>query len=150
MTINRGKQDGIEGDMPVLTDEGLVGKTTTVSENISIVLLVSDENCRVAATVEGTREQGIVSGERVAGRVTPLLDLNFLVEASQPASRDRRSTRPAWAEFFPRACSSGRCRVFGCANWMARRGSCRRSICRKLEDVFVVTGQQMIFFRHSR
>src|SRR6266478_8657238 len=75
VTINRGKQDRIESDMPVVTDEGLVGKTTTVSENIAIVLLVSDENCRVAANVEGTREQGIVTGERVAGGVAPLLNL---------------------------------------------------------------------------
>src|SRR6266516_3596520 len=41
VTINRGKEDGIEGDMPVVTDEGLVGKTTTVSDSISVVLLVS-------------------------------------------------------------------------------------------------------------
>ena len=64
--------------MPVLTDEGLVGNTTTVSANISVVLLLSDENCRVAASVEGTREQGIVTGERVAGNLTPMLDLKFL------------------------------------------------------------------------
>src|SRR6059058_2808309 len=36
VTINRGKRDGIETDMPVVTDEGLVGKTTTISEGISI------------------------------------------------------------------------------------------------------------------
>src|SRR5881227_2779930 len=78
VTINRGKQEGIETDMPVVTDEGLVGKTTTVSKSISVVLLVSDENCKVAASVEGTREQGIVSGERVTGGLTPLLNLNFL------------------------------------------------------------------------
>src|SRR2546430_11211158 len=78
VTINRGKEDGVEGDMPVVTDEGLVGKTTTVSKSISVVLLVSDGNCKVAASVEGTREQGIVSGERVAGGLTPLLNLNFL------------------------------------------------------------------------
>src|SRR5438445_2795989 len=74
VTINRGKQDGIETDMPVVTDEGLVGKTTTVSDSISVVLLVSDENCKVAASVEGSREQGIVTGERVAGGVAPLLN----------------------------------------------------------------------------
>src|SRR6202171_3926117 len=78
VTINRGTEDGIEGDMAVVTDEGLVGKTTTVSANISIVLLVSDENCKVAASVEGTREQGIVSGERVSGGVAPFFFLNFL------------------------------------------------------------------------
>src|SRR4029077_20519356 len=71
VTINRGSEDGLSPEMPVLTDEGLVGKTTTVSENVSVVLLVSDENCRVASSVEGTREQGIVTGERVAGSLTP-------------------------------------------------------------------------------
>src|SRR5213075_3459848 len=80
VTINRGKNDHIESDMPVVTDEGLVGKTTTVGENISIVLLLSDENCRVAANVEGSKEQGIVSGERVTGTAAPLLDLNFLTK----------------------------------------------------------------------
>src|SRR6059058_1513246 len=78
VTINRGKSDGIETDMPVVTAEGLVGKITTVSDSISVVLLVSDENCRVAASVEGSREQGIVSGERVTTGLSPLLDLNFL------------------------------------------------------------------------
>src|SRR3954466_5540662 len=78
VTINRGKQDGIDSDMPVVTDEGLVCKTTTVSNNISVMLLISDENFKVAASVEGSREQGIVSGERVAAGITPLLDLNFL------------------------------------------------------------------------
>src|SRR5213595_3857082 len=78
VTINRGKEDGIEPDMPVVTDEGLVGKTTTVSKSLSVVLLVSDENCKVAASVEGSREQGIVSGERVTAGLTPRLDLNFL------------------------------------------------------------------------
>jgi rod shape-determining protein MreC len=83
VTINRGEEDGIAPEMPVLTDEGLVGRTTTVSANVSVVLLVSDENCRVAATVEGTREQGIVTGERVAGSLTPLLDLNYLSKQAQ-------------------------------------------------------------------
>src|SRR6267143_4187729 len=54
VTINRGQEDGVDGDMPVVTDEGLVGKTTTVSKNISVVLLVSAVDCRVVSTVEGT------------------------------------------------------------------------------------------------
>jgi len=52
VTVNRGKQGWDRYDMPVVTDEGLVGKTTTVSANITIVLLVSDENCRLAANVK--------------------------------------------------------------------------------------------------
>src|SRR5260370_21158798 len=78
LTINRGKRDAIETDMPVVTAVGLVGETTTVRDTISVVLLVSDDNCRIAVSVEGSREQGIVSGERATGGLTPLLDLNFL------------------------------------------------------------------------
>jgi rod shape-determining protein MreC len=65
--------------MPVLTEEGLVGKTTVVSEHASVVVLISDENCRVAVTVEGTREQqGIVKGERSSNAAQPVISLNFL------------------------------------------------------------------------
>src|SRR6266446_1614897 len=78
ITINRGKNDQIEPDQPVVTDEGLVGKTATVGDNVTIVLLISDATCKVACSVEGPREQGIVSGERVTGSITPMLDLNFL------------------------------------------------------------------------
>jgi len=64
--INRGFEDGVESDMPVLTESGLVGKTTTVGKNESVVILVTDESCRVAAKVEGTTEKGIASGFRVS------------------------------------------------------------------------------------
>ena len=79
--INRGFEDGVETDQPVLTDVGLVGKTTTVSKNESIVVLITDETCRVAAKVEGTREQGILSGMRIQESGTSgELQLNFLTK----------------------------------------------------------------------
>ncbi len=79
--INRGFEDGIETDQPVLTDVGLVGKTTTVTKNETIVVLITDETCRVAAKVEGTREQGILSGMRVQESGSAgVLQLNFLTK----------------------------------------------------------------------
>lgn len=79
--INRGFEDGIETDQPVLTDVGLVGKTTTVTKNETIVVLITDETCRVAAKVEGTREQGILSGMRVQDSGSAgILQLNFLTK----------------------------------------------------------------------
>lgn len=79
--INRGFEDGVETDQPVLTDVGLVGKTTTVSKNESIVVLITDETCRVASKVEGTKEQGILSGMRIqdSGSIGEL-QLNFLTK----------------------------------------------------------------------
>ncbi len=76
--IDRGSAELIEGDMPVLTEEGLVGKTQVVSQNATTVLLISDENCRVAATVEGTQEQGIIRGGRTSHTGAPTIVLNFL------------------------------------------------------------------------
>lgn len=80
VTINRGRRDNVTADMPVVTDEGLVGKTTSVSDDVAVVLLVSDESCRVAAGVENSREQGIVQGQRITGSLTPMLELNFLTK----------------------------------------------------------------------
>ena len=76
--IDRGFDDGLDTDQPVITDGGLVGKTTTVARNVSTVLLVSDESCKVAALVEGSPERGIVAGERVSSQMEPLLQLSFL------------------------------------------------------------------------
>jgi rod shape-determining protein MreC len=77
--INRGFEDGVESDQPVLTESGIVGRTATVSKNEAIVVLITDESCRVAAKIEGTREQGIVTGFRVQEKGGEgFLQMNFL------------------------------------------------------------------------
>ena len=87
--IDRGEEDGLDSDMPVVTDLGLVGKTTTVGRNTALVLLVTDENCKVAAYVEGTREKGIVSGERTSPGLQPNLSLDYLSKGAnlQPGQK---------------------------------------------------------------
>ena len=141
VTINRGKEDGIEPDMPVVTDEGLIGKTTTVSRAISIVLLVSDENCRVAANVEGTREQGIVTGERVSGTVTPLLELNFLSKQAnlQPGQKVYTS---GVGGVFPPGLLLGTAKSFRVRELDGQAQLIPVVDLSKLEDVFVVTGRK--------
>jgi rod shape-determining protein MreC len=141
VTINRGTDDKIESDMPVVTDEGLVGKTTTVSKNISIVLLVSDENCKVATTVEGTREQGIVSGERVASGITPLLNLNFLSKQAnlQPGQKTYTS---GVGGVFPSGLLVGTVKSFRVRELDGQAQLTPAVDISHLEDVFVVTGRK--------
>ncbi len=141
VTINRGKQDGIQTDMPVVTEEGLVGKTTTVSDSISVVLLLSDENCRVAVTVEGTREQGIVSGERVAGALTPLLDLNFLSKQAnlQPGQKAYTS---GVGGVFPSGLLIGTVKDYRVRELDAQARLTPAVDLARLEDIFVVTGRK--------
>jgi rod shape-determining protein MreC len=90
VTINRGFEDGVDDGSPdarggglgvpmtVITDQGLVGKIMTTGKNDARVLLITDENCKVGAYVEGTREKGIVSGVRVQEGGEPELQMTFL------------------------------------------------------------------------
>src|SRR5438045_5674600 len=141
VTVNRGKQDGIEADMPVVTDEGLVGKTTTVSANVTIVLLVSDENCRVAANVEGTREQGIVTGERVTGGVAPLLNLNFLSKQATLQSGQKAYTSGVGG-VFPPGLLIGAVKEFRVRELDGQAQLTPAVDLAKMEDVFVVVGRK--------
>ena len=141
VTINRGKQDGIETDMPVVTDEGLVGKTTTVSDSISVVLLVSDENCKVAASVEGSREQGIVSGERVTAGLNPVLNLNFLSKQADLKPGPKVYTSGVGG-VFPSGLLVGVVKSFRVRELDGQAQVSPAVDLSHLEDVFVVTGRK--------
>lgn len=141
ITINRGTEDGVEGDMPVVTDEGLVGKTTTVSANISVVLLISDENCRVACSIEGTREQGIVAGQRVNTGVAPFLDLNFLSKQADLKPGQRVYTTGVGG-VFPSGLLVGVVKSFRVRELDGQAQLTAGVDLAHLEDVFVVTGRK--------
>ena len=141
VTINRGRRDGLETDMPVVTDEGLIGKTTTVSDAISIVLLVSDESCRVAASIEGSREQGIVSGERVTTGMTPVLNLNFLSKQADLKPSQKVYTSGVGG-VFPSGLLIGVVKSFRVRELDGQAQLTPAVDLSHLEDVFVVTGRR--------
>ena len=78
LIIDKGYTDKIRTDSPVLTDVGLIGKTGKVAAHTSEVILLTDEECRVAARVEGTLAKGIVTGERGGLEKRPDLRLKFI------------------------------------------------------------------------
>ncbi|MFQ5597215.1 MAG: rod shape-determining protein MreC [Nitrospiria bacterium] len=61
--INKGESDGIAVDMGVIIPQGVVGKVVHTGAHYSQVLLASDRNSAISATVQRTREQGIVQGD---------------------------------------------------------------------------------------
>ena len=139
--IDKGFDDGLEPDMCVLTEDGLVGKTTTVSKNASTVLLVSDENCRVAAMIEGVREQGIVQGERISTNSQPEISLNFLPKTARIESGQKVLSSGVGGVFPP-----------GVALGAVKKVDVRPLDCRAtlipavdlttIQDVFVVAGKK--------
>jgi rod shape-determining protein MreC len=72
--INRGADDGIAQNMPVITPDGVVGKITAVFKGTAQVLLITDPDSGVGALVESTRVHGSLRGSRPA-----LCELKFVV-----------------------------------------------------------------------
>lgn len=139
--INRGFEDGLDADQPVLTDAGLVGKTTTVGKNESIVLLVTDENCRVAAKVEGTREQGILSGMRVQDSAgTGELQLNFLTKSADLQPGQKIYTAGVSGGVFPSGIVLGTVKSFKARPLDGQAIVEPSQDLSSVEDVFVVVG----------
>jgi rod shape-determining protein MreC len=60
--INKGTDDGIEKDMPVLAPEGLVGKVVRVEAHRATVLLLVDPQGAAAARVKTVRDTGLITG----------------------------------------------------------------------------------------
>jgi rod shape-determining protein MreC len=62
LIIDKGKKDGLEKDMPVINEVGLVGKIVEVGNATSKMLLINDPDLKVAGLIQESREEGIVSG----------------------------------------------------------------------------------------
>jgi len=62
LELDKGSSSGIERNMPVVTGEGLIGKVVEVSENRSVVSLLSSGTFKVGFSVVGTAAIGIAQG----------------------------------------------------------------------------------------
>jgi rod shape-determining protein MreC len=61
--IDKGSNDGIAPDMPVVAPEGVVGKVLRVFPATSLVLLINDPTSGAGVILEKSRLQGILKGE---------------------------------------------------------------------------------------
>jgi len=82
ITLNRGRQDGVATNDPVIGDLGLVGKIVSVTPTTSEVLLILDGEGQVSALVRGSTGNstfGIVQGNYKRGsRLTSEGNLQML------------------------------------------------------------------------
>ena len=77
-------------DQPVVTPRGVVGKTGTVSQYVTDVVLLVNENCNISATIQDpadptTHDQGIVQGQGNFDDAKPRVLINFLPKNSRVA-----------------------------------------------------------------
>jgi rod shape-determining protein MreC len=58
--INKGSSDSLRVDQPVINQQGLIGRISSVSANNAVVQLLTDPANRVAARIAESREMGII------------------------------------------------------------------------------------------
>ena len=61
--LDKGAEEGIARDMPVISAEGIVGKVVKVFPHTSLVLLINDQNSGVGTSVERSRLQAVLQGK---------------------------------------------------------------------------------------
>ena len=61
--LNKGSNDGVTRNMPVVTAQGLVGLTTEVTANAAKVLLITDASSAVNVRLQDSRAEGVLIGQ---------------------------------------------------------------------------------------
>lgn len=67
--INRGSDDGLRRGMPVVTQQGLVGRISKVTAGAATVQLISDAAAKVNVRIEPSRAQALLQGQ-ITGEVS--------------------------------------------------------------------------------
>lgn len=63
ITLNRGRDHGLQKDMAVVTYDGMVGRITKVTDKTATVQLLVDSGSGIGALAQSSREPGVVLGQ---------------------------------------------------------------------------------------
>ncbi|MEN8707167.1 MAG: rod shape-determining protein MreC [Nocardioides marinisabuli] len=87
VTIDAGTDAGVQPDMTVVNNDGLVGRVLSAGRSTATVLLLVDPESTVGARVGDSMEMGFLSGRGVIGD-EGRLDLELVDDSSVPARAD--------------------------------------------------------------
>jgi len=76
--IDRGAKDGVPVDCPIVSGDGIIGRTVYVTDNQSQVQLITNPDAALGVMMGGTRTPGVLQG---TGDL--LMDLNYISNAEQ-------------------------------------------------------------------
>ncbi len=97
-TINKGRNDGIDDQMAVITSEGLVGYVYETFSNSAKVITIIDDQASLAALIESSRDQGAIKGT-LGSTGEPLCRMYYLSADSVPRPGDRVITSGVGVSF---------------------------------------------------
>ncbi|MBA2281808.1 MAG: rod shape-determining protein MreC [Acidimicrobiia bacterium] len=96
--VDRGTDDGVQVDMPVVTGAGLVGRVVQATPDRSVVQLVTDPGFAVGIRLAGSGDVGIAHG---TGDDAPLVVDNGIDLSTEVAEGEAVTTSGAARSIFP-------------------------------------------------
>jgi len=78
--INRGSDDGLRRGMPIVTQQGLVGRVSQVTATAALVQLITDPTVTVNVRLEPSRAEAILSGSITADIGLDMIPQDITVE----------------------------------------------------------------------
>jgi rod shape-determining protein MreC len=135
VTLNKGAIDGIKGDMPLLSADGVVGRIVGVSRSASTALLVTDPRSNIDVILQRTRVKGVVEGNGTEGLI-----LKYIRELDDVQVGDRVVTA-GHSGIFPKGLLVGEVRAIekGEDNFFKHIEVDPGANLKKLEEVLIVT-----------
>lgn len=104
MTLNVGSADSVEVGMPVINEQGIIGKVITVSQNYSVVMPHQNTRFAVPATVDELGRNGVV---RWDGEQFDRLLMEYVVK-TEPVTRGMLVRTSSFSGVFPPGIPIGR------------------------------------------
>ncbi|CAB4244202.1 Cell shape-determining protein MreC [Methylacidimicrobium sp. AP8] len=87
--IGWGDDGRLSSDLPVVTPRGVVGKTGIIARNLSQIILLTNENCKISAVSEVSKDQGLVVGAGTPADNKPYARMIYLPRNAQVAAGER-------------------------------------------------------------
>lgn len=107
LTINKGKDSGVDIDMAVIDSNGLIGRISNVTKNTSIVKLITtnDINSKISAVIEldDKKIYGIISGYNINDNL-----LNLIINNYEDIPNDSKVLTTGMGGVFPRGILIGK------------------------------------------
>jgi len=136
ITINAGENDSIKVNMPVITDDGLVGKIVGVSKNYSIAQILYNKDLRISAKVQRSRVDGIFTYDGVGNLI-----LTNVPKAADVNPGDLIITSE-YSNLFPGGIPLGTVMETGNLDNLFKKVTIKPSVnFNVLEEIFVVKSQ---------
>ena len=99
--LDRGEQDEVQVDMPVISHLGLVGRVVDVYATTCKVMLIIDPDSAVSARLSSSRETGLIEGQREEPLRFSLFDPTAEITVDEPVETSGYQLDEGYRGIYP-------------------------------------------------